>query len=74
MAIGKFKDSELAEVYGIIAPNIVGTLLAGENLVIDSAKPDGALSSFRVDANGARAVLFEISEWGFALNVVNFYL
>ena len=54
MAIGKFKDSELGEVYGIIAPNIVGTLLAGENLVIDSAKPDGALSSFRVDANGAR--------------------
>ena len=54
MAIGKFNDSELGEVYGIIAPNIVGTLLAGENLVIDSAKPDGTLSSFRVDANGAR--------------------
>ena len=54
MAIGKFNDSELGEVYGIIAPNIVGTLLAGENLVIDSAKSDGTLSSFRVDANGAR--------------------
>lgn len=54
MAIGKFNDSELGEVYGIIAPNIVGTLLAGENLVIDSAKPDGTLSSFRVDSNGAR--------------------
>ena len=54
MAIGKFNDPSLGEVYGIIAPNIVGTLLAGENLVIDSAKPDGTLSSFRVDATGAR--------------------
>lgn len=54
MAIGKFNDSELGEVYGIIAPNIVGTLLAGENLVIDSTKPDGTLSSFRVDSTGAR--------------------
>lgn len=54
MALGRFKDKELGYVYGIIAPNIVGTLLAGENLVIDSDKPDGTLSSFRVDANGAR--------------------
>lgn len=54
MAIGKFNDVNLGESYGIIAPNIVGTLIAGENLVIDSAKPDGTLSSFRVDANGAR--------------------
>ena len=54
MAIGKFNDPNLGETYGIIAPNIVGTLLAGENLVIDSAKSDGTLSSFRVDANGAR--------------------
>lgn len=54
MAIGKFNDSELGEVYGIIAPNIVGTLLAGENLVIDSTKSDGTLSSFRVDSTGAR--------------------
>lgn len=54
MAIGKINDVNLGEVYGIIAPNLVGTLLAGENLVIDSAKTDGTLSSFRVDANGAR--------------------
>lgn len=56
MAVGKISDEKngLGELYGIIAPNIVGTLLAGENLVIDSAKTDGTLSSFRVDANGAR--------------------
>ena len=54
MAIGKFNDSQLGEVYGIIAPNIVGTLLAGENLIIDSAKPDGTISSFRVDSTGAK--------------------
>lgn len=54
MALGKFNDPELGELYGIIAPNVVGTLLAGENLVIDSAKLDGSLSSFRVDSTGAR--------------------
>lgn len=54
MAIGKFNDGILGEVYGIIAPNVVGTLLAGENLVIDSMKPDGTLSSFRVDSTGAK--------------------
>ncbi len=54
MALGSFNDPNLGECWGIIAPNVVGTLLAGQNLVIDSTKPDGTLSSFRVDANGAR--------------------
>lgn len=54
MAIGKYDDPNLGECWGIIAPNVVGTLLAGENLVIDSAHPDGTLSSFRVDSSGAR--------------------
>lgn len=55
MALGKIAGPTSGEeVYGIIAPNIVGTLLAGENLVIDSVKGDGSLSSFRVDSNGAR--------------------
>lgn len=54
MAIGKFNDINLGESYGIIAPSIVGTLLAGENLVIDSTKPNGEISSFRVDSTGAR--------------------
>ena len=54
MALGKYNDPEIGECWGIIAPNIVGTLLAGEKLVIDSAHEDGTLSSFRVDSNGAR--------------------
>lgn len=55
MALGKITGpTDGEEVYGIIAPNIVGTLLAGENLVIDSVKGDGTLSSFRVDSKGTR--------------------
>lgn len=55
MAIGKFTDINLGETYGIIAPSIVGTLLAGQNLVIESETKDGELlSSFRVDETGAR--------------------
>lgn len=55
MAIGKFTDMNVGETYGIIAPSVVGTLLAGQNLVIDSQTKDGeTLSSFRVDENGAR--------------------
>lgn len=60
MAIGQFYDTncktdenETGEVWGIVAPNIVGTLLAGENLVIESTKPDGEHMSFKVDGSGA---------------------
>ncbi len=54
MAIGKFSDPNLGECWGIVAPNLVGTLLAGENLVIESSKKDGGVAVFRVDADGAR--------------------
>lgn len=54
MAIGKFVDANLGSCWGIVAPNIIGTLLAGNNLVIESAKKSGANSVFRVDANGAQ--------------------
>ena len=54
MAIGKFTDENSGECWGIAAPNVVGTLLAGENLVIESAKQDGGTSVFKVDADGAR--------------------
>jgi hypothetical protein len=54
MAVGKFNDPNLGESYGIVAPSIVGTLLAGENLIIDSTKQDGTISSFRVDSTGAK--------------------
>ena len=53
MAIGKFKDQNLGESWGIVAPSIVGTLLAGQNLVIESQKQDGGVSVFRVDGSGA---------------------
>lgn len=53
MAIGHFTDTNTGDSWGIIAPNIVGTLLAGENLVIESTKPDGTHMAFKVDADGA---------------------
>lgn len=52
IAIGSFYDKNLGNQWGIVAPNIVGTLLAGSNLVIESAKKDGSVSVFRVDAEG----------------------
>lgn len=52
LAIGNFYDKSLGECWGIVAPNIVGTLLAGSNLVIESAKQDGGVSVFKVDAEG----------------------
>lgn len=53
MAIGHFYDTNKGDSWGIVAPNIVGTLLAGENLVIESKKQDGGVSVFKVDADGA---------------------
>lgn len=54
MAIGKLKDANLVSddnpggtAYGIVAPYIVGTMLAGSNLMIDTE--DG---SFRVGKDG----------------------
>ena len=40
--------------YGIAAPYLVGTIIAGSNLIIESAKQDGGKSVFRVDADGAK--------------------
>ena len=54
MAFGSFKDRNLGDMYGVVAPNIVGTLLAGKNLVIESEKKDGGVSVFKVDADGAK--------------------
>lgn len=52
IAIGRFRDANLGECWGIVAPNIVGTLLAGSNLVIESVKKDGGVAVFKVDAEG----------------------
>lgn len=54
MAIGKFTDDNVGEQWGVIAPMVVGTLLAGSELVIESAKKSGGNTVFRVDAEGAR--------------------
>jgi len=53
MAIGRFEDDNTGVNWGVVAPSIVGTLLAGQNLVIESEKKDGGVSVFRVDADGA---------------------
>lgn len=53
LAIGKFVDPNFGEQWGIVAPSIVGTLLAGRNLLIESSKKDGGKSVFRVDGDGA---------------------
>jgi len=54
MAIGKFHDDNLGDCWGIVAPRIVGTLLAGGSLIIESAKRDGNTAVFRVDGDGCR--------------------
>lgn len=53
MAIGQYDDPNLGRVWGIVAPNITGTLLAGQNLVIESVKKDGETAVFKVDGDGA---------------------
>lgn len=52
IAIGNFYDKNLGNLWGVVAPNIVGTLLAGSNLVIESAKKDGGIAVFKMDADG----------------------
>ena len=53
MAIGHFVDTNEGDSWGVVAPSIVGTLLAGENLVIESKKQSGGTAVFKVDADGA---------------------
>lgn len=52
MAIGKFYDENLGNCWGIVAPMIVGTMVAGNELVIESSKKDGGTAVFRMDENG----------------------
>lgn len=53
IGIGEFVDKNLGSLYGIVAPAIVGTILAGNNLVIESEKTDGGIAVFKMDAEGA---------------------
>ena len=54
MAIGRFKDETRGSCFGIVAPNIVGTLLAGENLRIQTKNEEGKPIAFQVDETGAK--------------------
>ena len=55
MAVGKFYDQNLGMCWGVVAPMIVGTLLAGNELVIESTAKDGSGNSvFHVDGEGVR--------------------
>lgn len=53
IGIGEFVDENFGSLYGIVAPAIVGTILAGNNLIIESQKQDGGVAVFKVDAEGA---------------------
>lgn len=61
MAIGKFHDENLGDCWGIVAPRIVGTLLAGGALIIESAKRDGGTAVFRVDGDGCKIFNSDLS-------------
>lgn len=54
MAIGKFKDANAGDQWGVIAPMLVGTILAGESLIIESSTKYGTTAQFRVDGDGTR--------------------
>ena len=54
MAIGKFEDPYLGEQYGICAPAIMGTIVAGNKLWIRSSTEHGGVAEFQVDGAGAR--------------------
>ena len=40
-------------MYGIVTPALVGTILAGNNLIIESEKTDGGIAVFKMDGEGA---------------------
>jgi len=52
IGIGEFIDKNLGSMFGIVAPAIVGTILAGSQLVIESEKQDGDVAVFKMDAEG----------------------
>ena len=54
LAIGKFYDKNAGTCWGLVGPNILGTLLAGQSLIIESEKEYGGIAQFKVDAQGAQ--------------------
>lgn len=61
MAMGKFHDDNLGDCWGIVAPRIVGTMLAGGAMIIESAKKDGGTAVFRVDGDGCKIYNSDLS-------------
>ena len=53
IGIGEFTDKNFGSLYGIVLPALVGTILAGKNLIIESEKQDGGVAVFKMDAEGA---------------------
>lgn len=54
LALGRFYDSDLGLLSGVVAPNLVGSLIAGENLIIKSSKTFGGIQTFQVDGDGVK--------------------
>ena len=52
MAIGKFVDKNLGTQWGIVAPMLAGTFIAGKNAMIENISPEGKNVQFRVDGTG----------------------
>jgi hypothetical protein len=61
IAIGEFRGPQGDALYGIIAENIVGKMIAGNNLVIESESRHGGSAVFCVDGNGVRLNNADIS-------------
>lgn len=61
IAIGEFRGPNGDELYGIIAENIIGKMIAGNNLVIESESKYGGSAVFIVDGNGVRINNADIS-------------
>ena len=53
LAIGQIVSESGNILSGVIADSLIGKILAGNSLIIESAKKDGGVSVFRVDGNGA---------------------
>ena len=53
LGIGRFNDKNVGNMFGVVAPNIVGTLVAGENLIVENTDVTGNIMQFKVDSSGA---------------------
>lgn len=53
LAIGQIVSESGNILSGVIADSLIGKILAGNSLIIESAKKDGGTAVFRVDGNGA---------------------